>query len=196
MAGTIINSKNKILEAAYRTILTNGVFNPKTSEISEEASVSRTSVNYHFNSKFDIIQLVNKKAVEIFIDKIKILLTPHFTLKERIIRYVDSSLEVSSRYPYLEIYVNTNDECLKIAEVLMTSMSQSMHIFSGEILVAMNEGIINKMDTDFMILNLFSIADKPYTILKYKNSDNPEEVLIANKFCQQRKDAILETIFK
>lgn len=183
-----------IKETAKKLFFVKGKFDATTQEIADEAGVNRTLINYYFRSRDKLIQIIFDEAQKVEQEKSKIIQTSDLPFKEKMSKFIESSLSTSLQYPYLETYIVSQinkGTCHQreieedILETLYKDIEKEMEL-----------GNIEKMAPVQFILNMVSLlvfpsAVRPLFMENLMISDEEYDKIIS-----ERKEIIINMLFK
>ncbi|MET3532209.1 TetR/AcrR family transcriptional regulator [Chryseobacterium flavum] len=183
-----------IKETAKNLFFVKGKFDATTQEIADEAGVNRTLINYYFRSRDNLIQIIFDEAQKVEQEKSKIIQNSDLAFKEKISKFIESSLSTSLQYPYLETYIVSQinkGTChqREIEEDILNDMYRDIE-------KEMELGNIEKMAPVQFILNMVSLLVFPSAIRPLFMENlmiNDEEY---DKIISARKEIIINMLFK
>ncbi|MDR2238046.1 MAG: TetR/AcrR family transcriptional regulator [Chryseobacterium sp.] len=183
-----------IKETAKHLFFVKGKFGATTQEIADEAGVNRTLINYYFRSRDNLIQIIFDEAQKVEQEKSKIIQTSDLPFKEKMSKFIESSLSTSLQYPYLETYIVSqinkgNCHQREIEEDILENLYKDIE-------KEMELGNIEKMAPVQFILNMVSLLVFPSAIrpLFMENLMISDEEY--DKIISERKEIIINMLFK
>lgn len=185
----------QIIEATAELILADGVFSPSTEQIAKKGALNRTALNYYFDSKEELIHEVKQFALGLWKSKIEKLFLRDLSLQEHIDTFIDFSLDLTSQYPFLELFLGLEkgynglvEEAVSLSDFLVSSLCE-------ELSNAMTEGKMHIMDPMYVIINLLSITDQPFRILSFKQANDDELRSFSEHFRKEKKQLVMRALF-
>jgi AcrR family transcriptional regulator len=186
-------TEDLIKSTAKRLFFGEGKFNATTQEIADEVGINRTLIHYYFRSRENLFNIVFE---EIWLNedrKSKDILCSDLSFKEKCEKYIDYSINLALKYPYLYTYLNTHYG--KNAK----NMEEREEIFS-QFFAQYEQEIQNKHIADIkpiqFLLNLTSLVSLPIMMRpmfqEILNLNNKEY----EKILKERKQIIMGMIFK
>lgn len=183
-----------IKETTKKLFFVQGRFDVTTQEIADEAGVNRTLVNYYFRSRDNLIQIVSDEAHKVEKEKFEIIMNSDLPFKEKIAKFVESSLQTSLQYPYLETYIVSQlnkGTCAK-KDIEEDDVKKLYKDIEQE----MSLGKIEQMEPCQFIFNMISLlvfpsAMRPLFMENMMIDDKEFDRLISD-----RKDIIIKMLFK
>lgn len=183
-----------IKNTAKRLFFAEGKFNATTQEIADAAGVNRTLINYYFRSRDKLFDLVFRDAQDYEQKRTESIIFSELPFKAKIEEFIDESFIVAKEYPYMELYMVTqfNQGCYFKDE---EGMDRMLKKFYEEFEVAMEEGLILKMEPIQFILNMislisFPVAMRPLFQKSMRLTDEDYERILS-----ERKKIIIDTLF-
>ena len=183
-----------IKETTKKLFFVQGRFDVTTQEIADEAGVNRTLINYYFRSRDNLVQVVSDEAHKVEKEKSEIIMNSDLRFKEKIAKFVESSLQTSLQYPYLETYIVSqinNGSCHK-RDVEKTDLKKLYRDIEKE----MDAENIEKIEPVQFLFNMISLLVFPSAarpLIKDNMMISDEEF---DRLISQRKDIILNLLFK
>lgn len=183
-----------IKETTKKLFFVQGRFDVTTQEIADEAGVNRTLINYYFRSRDNLVQVVSDEAHKVDKEKSEIIMNSDLPFKEKIAKFVESSLQTSLQYPYLETYIVSqinNGSCHK-RDVEKTDLKKLYRDIEKE----MDAENIEKIEPVQFLFNMISLLVFPSAarpLIKDNMMISDEEF---DRLISQRKDIILNLLFK
>lgn len=183
-----------IKNTAKRLFFAEGKFNATTQEIADAAGVNRTLINYYFRSRDKLFDLVFRDAQDYEQKRTESIIFSELPFKAKIEEFIDESFVVAKEYPYMELYMVTqfNQGCYFKDE---EGMDRMLKKFYEEFEVAMEDGLIRKMEPIQFIINMISLISFPVAMrplfqksMRLTNEDY-ERIL------GDRKQIIIDTLF-
>ena len=183
-----------IKETTKKLFFVQGRFDVTTQEIADEAGVNRTLINYYFRSRDNLVQVVSDEAHKVEKEKSEIIMNSDLPFKEKIAKFVESSLQTSLQYPYLETYIVSqinNGSCHK-RDVEKTDLKKLYRDIEKE----MDAENIEKIEPVQFLFNMISLLVFPSAarpLIKDNMMISDEEF---DRLISQRKDIILNLLCK
>lgn len=183
-----------IKETTKKLFFVQGRFDVTTQEIADEAGVNRTLINYYFRSRDNLVQIVSDEAHKVEKEKSEIIMNSDLPFKEKIAKFVESSLQTSLQYPYLETYIVSQlnkGTCAK-KDIEEDDVKKLYKDIEQE----MSLGKIEQMEPCQFIFNMISLlvfpsAMRPLFMENMMIDDKEFDRLISD-----RKDIIIKMLFK
>ena len=186
-----------IINTAKNLFFKEGKFNATTQEIADAAGVNRTLINYYFRSRnalFDLVFEEGKKEDE---RRQKMIVMSDLPVREKLELFIDYFLVQAKTYPYREVYMLTQmtkgEGCVYDKKEHIKDMTEKFYV---ELEQEMEKGTIQKMKPIQFMLNfismlIFPVAMRPFLQNNFELNDKEYEKILSD-----RKEIILQTIFK
>lgn len=184
-----------IKETAKKLFFVDGKFGATTQEIADEAGVNRTLINYYFRSRDNLVQIIFNEAKEVELKKSQIIENENLSVKEKVEKFVEKSLETGLKYPYLETYIVSQmnkGECQNHEEI----DKEHMNKLFKDIEVEMEKGNIEKMPAVQFALNLVSLLVFPIAMRPLLSQDMAIPEKDYDQIIVDRKEIIMNLLFK
>ncbi len=185
----ILNTEEKIKEIAKYVLFVEGRFYATTQQIAQSAGMDRTAIHYYFRTKVNLVNIIIGEVINEFPapawNDIKEL-----SLKEKLKRYIDFNTEKSKKYPYLDVYIITQNECSGCGEKLffpLAEMIPEISICIREERTSYNNALLFLVDLVSMVSGFHISAD-----FFRKRSD----IVLSSSFYHQRAESIINLFLK
>lgn len=197
MAARDTGTEQLIKDTAKRIFFSEGKLHATTQDIADAAGISRTSLNYYYRSKDELIKQVFDEAMTALSSRLNDVILSGIPFKKKIEHLVDIVLTEAITYPYQETFV--------ITEVLSGSASfyekneksyKHTNAFLKQIEAEMEAGRIKTMNPVQFMMNLFSLTTYPVIVRPlqkkiFKLTDKQYDQLM-----NERKKLICDLIFQ
>lgn len=193
------DTKEKILAAAEKVFHSNGFKGTRTSQIAEEAGISRTMLHYYFNSKEALFQEVLKNTIGTVLSHTKKVLDKSLSLDQLIEHVVEVIADVFEAKPGLPSFVvNLLNESPEIAYFLAYSQNDTLPVLLNEVLKeAQSKGEVDAHLTgEDLVINIYGLCAIPYlgaSYIKIKEKRDDEAMRL---FLKARKEKIKRFVLK
>lgn len=148
-----MNTEEKIKEIAKYLLFVEGRFYVTTEQIAQSVGVDRTAIHYYFRTKSILIDTIISEVIREFPapvwNDIKDL-----SLKDKLKRYIDFNTEKSKKYPYLDIYMITQDKFSELGQKLFYPLTEMI----PEISLCIREGKTSYNNPLLFLIDLVSIV--------------------------------------
>lgn len=186
-----------IVNTAKQLFFKEGKFNATTQEIADAAGVNRTLINYYFRSRDALFDIVFMEAKQEQDKKQEIIVTSELTVRQKLEQFMDLFFEMAANYPYLEMYLvnhmNKHESCILKSSKHVKRM---LDIFYVQLEEEMEKGNIQKMEPVHFVLNFISMLSFPVSMRPLIQEGMELSDQEYDKIISERKQVILQTIFK
>lgn len=187
------DTKQKILQAAEKIFHKNGFKGTRTTQIAEEAGISRTMLHYYFRTKESLFQEILESTLNLVFSNMKRLIGQQVdleTLVGGIIEVVSDLFEAKPGLP--SFLVNLFNESEELAYFLAHSQEDTIPSQLEEILKNEKElGTVSEnVSGEDLIMNIYGLCAMPYLTMTYvKAKENRDEEAV-KEFIRKRRSKI------
>ena len=199
MSVKISATEEHIKETAKKVFLKEGRYNATTQEIADAAGVNRTLLHYYFRSREVLLEKVLLEGQKEFRQKLTENYDKELPFKERISLFIDVWMGHIKEYPFLDAYLVTQMHDGNFIENLETeskSTATNKASFFKEMEAEMKAGRISKMEPIQFLLNLISLISYPLIMRPLMEKALTLNKKAYNKIIAERKQAIMDCLFK
>ncbi|MEY4905019.1 MAG: hypothetical protein RLZZ292_2834 [Bacteroidota bacterium] len=187
------DTKEKILAAAEKVFHANGFKGTRTTQIAEEAGISRTMLHYYYSTKEALFKEVLDKTLSVVLSHIKRILTEDKNLVALISHLIDVIDGILEEKPGLPTFlVNILNETPETAHFLATSQDDTIPKILDKLLDEARERheVTTDMNGEDLILNIYALCSLPYLGMNYiKVKENRTDAEM-KAFLQLRRENI------
>lgn len=189
--------ETRIIEAANKIFLKNGIYAATMGQIAEEASISRTSLNYYFRSKKRLLMHVINDIEEKIIPSVSHLINDEkLTATEKIELFVDEYLSMVIKYPMVPNFILS--ELSRDPDWIIQFFRQkglNFEKFKIQIEDEISKGQLNSFKLEELFSNvlglcLFPALSKPI-LMEFFFDHNESELVL---FMDSRKDQVKKVL--
>ncbi len=187
------DTKEKILAAAEKVFHANGFKGTRTTQIAEEAGISRTMLHYYYSTKEALFKEVLDKTLSAMFVHIKKILTDDknlVALISHLIDVIDAALD--EKPGFATFLVNLLNETPEIAHFLAANQDDTIPKILDQLLneARARHEVTTDMNGEDLILNIYALCSVPYlgmNYIKIKENRNDAEMKV---FLQLRRENI------
>lgn len=187
----------KIIEAANTVFLKYGIENATMGQIADEAEISRTSLNYYFKSKSNLLENVLLNLERQVLPVVSIYLNNNdLSLIEKIELFIDDYLELVIKYPMVPSFIlsELNREPGWLIQ-LIKNRNLNFEKLSVQIADEIEKGTVIPFKLEDLFVNLvglcvFPIISKPIMMEFFYEQDETKY----NQFLNARKTEVKRII--
>ena len=158
-----IQTEERIKHTAKHIFFAQGNLHATTQQIADQAGVNRALINYYFRSRDLLFQQVLQDAMGNVFEKLELLFTAKMEFRAKIRDFIDSTVDRTAAYPYLETFViaelNRGDALTpRFPDHLRQAL---LGPFSEEVQQEVRKGTLAAVTTEHFIINLMSMTTYP-----------------------------------
>ena len=192
-------TENHIKETAKNIFFKEGRYQATTQDIADTAGVNRTLLHYYFRSREMLLEIVLGEGQAEFKEKMSKKIDQTLSFKARISQFIDVWMEQTNEYPYLDSYLVSQMHNGAFLENLVNKSKtnqKELSDFLTDIENEMKAGSITKMEPIQFVLNLISMISYPLIMRPLLEKTFSLNKKSYSKVMEDRKEAIMATIFK
>ncbi|MBA4850392.1 TetR/AcrR family transcriptional regulator [Emticicia sp. BO119] len=187
------DTKQKILIAAEKVFHRNGFKGTRTTQIAEEAGISRTMLHYYFRTKESLFQEILESTLNTVFFHMKRLIGEQVDLDiliEGIIEVVSDLFEDKPGLP--GFIVNLFNESEELAYFLAHSREDTIPFQLNEILKnEKQQGTVSEYITgEDLIMNIYGLCAMPYLTMAYVKAKQNRDEESMKEFIRKRRSKI------
>ncbi|MGE4514969.1 MAG: TetR/AcrR family transcriptional regulator [Chryseobacterium sp.] len=179
-----MNTEEKIKIIAKNLLFVEGRFYATTQQIAQSAGMDRTAIHYYFRTKAHLVDIIIGEMINEFPapawNDIKDL-----SLKDKLKRYIDFNTEKSKKYPYLDIYMITQNEFSEFGQKLFFPLAEMV----PEISVCIHEGKTSYNNPLLFLADLISIVSGFLISVDFLKEKS--DIILSSSFYHQRAERII-----
>ena len=195
------STKQKILKAAQKVFVEEGLKGARMQKIADMAGVNKAMLHYYFKSKDNLFKKVFESVAPIMFTRILQVLNKDVDLFTKIEQLVDNYLTLLNKNKNIPILIITeiNRQPDKFSEIFVNSIQsvgiEPVKILQQDINREVEKGSIRKISAQELIVNTISLCVFPIAgrkIFKKFTFKNSDEKL--DEFLKNRKKTVSEFI--
>ncbi|MFY8004425.1 MAG: TetR/AcrR family transcriptional regulator [Chitinophagaceae bacterium] len=195
---TELSTEQKILNAAKKVFVTQGMAAARMQDIANEAGINKALLHYYFRNKEQLFaQIFAEARVELF-PKINEILRSDLPLFDKIRQFVARYIEVIKSNPYLPLFVlnEMNRNPLTFSQTIFQNETPQLDILLTQLEEAMENGEIKPTNPMHLIINMMSLCIFPFVgkpMIQMLMQINDEQFL---NLMEQRKAIVADFIIQ
>lgn len=195
---TELSTEQKILNAAKKVFVTQGMAAARMQDIANEAGINKALLHYYFRNKEQLFaQIFAEARVELF-PKINEILRSDLPLFDKIRQFVARYIEVIKSNPYLPLFVlnEMNRNPLTFSQTIFQNKTPQLDILLTQLEEAMENGEIKPTNPMHLIINMMSLCIFPFVgkpMIQMLMQINDEQFL---NLMEQRKAIVADFIIQ
>jgi TetR/AcrR family transcriptional regulator len=188
----------RILDAAKKIFILNGLDGTTMQQIANEAKINKSLLHYYFRSKEKLFESVFTFAFKHFLPGVKEILDTDIDLFKKIENIVNKYMDMLISNKFIPAFVlheiNRNPE--KLYELFVNS-GLIPQIILDEFSLAMEKGLIRRLDPKHLIINILSLCVFPVAarpLIQRVFFDNHDQAY--QQFLEERKKVVTDFIIQ
>lgn len=160
-----ISAEGKILAAARKIFITNGMMGARMQDIADEAGINKALLHYYFSSKEKLFEVIFFEEAKKFFPKINMIFESEQPLFEKIEQFVHEYLDEIKQNPYLPLFVinEINREPEKFLHKIWGKGNLPRpEKFLAQIEKEVKKGNIKPVSPVHLLLNILSMCIFPF----------------------------------
>ena len=187
------DTKQKILQAAEKVFHRNGFKGTRTTQIAEEAGISRTMLHYYFRTKESLFQEILESTLSLVFVNMKRLIGQQVDLETLIGGIVEVVNDLFEAKPGLPSFIiNIFNESEELAYFLAHSREDTIPVQLDEILKQEKQrgNVSEDVTGEDLIMNIYGLCAVPYLTMNYVKAKENRDEESMKAFIRQRRDKI------
>jgi TetR/AcrR family transcriptional regulator len=158
------NTEKKILEAARKIFLANGMAGARMQDIADEAGINKALLHYYFRSKDKLFEMIFKEAMAGFVPWANTVFESDLPLFQKIEQFTSEYIDLLIKNPYIPLFVL--NEINRQPEIFIKKMwggnRPSPGAMMQQIEVAIRKGLIRPIAPIHLVINMISMCIFPF----------------------------------
>jgi AcrR family transcriptional regulator len=192
------STESKILEAAKKVFIQNGLDGTSMQQIADEAQINKSLLHYYFRTKEKLFGTVLKYAFRFMMPQIQDILHSGDNIYLKIEKLVDGYIDLLLKNRFIPSFmmqeINRNPDGLF---QIMKESGVNSKIFVEQFEEEIRKGTIRKIDPRHLVINIISLCIFPVAArpllqrVFFNNNDNDYK-----QFLQERKKVVADFIIQ
>lgn len=187
------STQERIIEAAQNLFSKKGIDRTSVKDIAQEAHVNIAALNYHFNSKENLIDIIFGKMLSLFFPALTNVFSEDVTLEIKIQKFIDAYINVLLKYnPQLPFFIMSalQREPERIVRLQVFKELYNPEAFYEHIRREVQAGNIAKIDPQHYFMTILSLIGFQFAMQNMLREVNQWEKDDFKVFVLQRKEMI------
>lgn len=190
-----MNTEEHILEAARAVFIRKGFAGARMQEIADLAGINKSLLHYYYRSKDHLFEAVFLQALKSLLPAIKNVLEAEMPLKLKIIKFVETYIDVLQANPHIPAFViqELNTDPQRFVDKIK-NYGLDPTIIMRQIEEEAGYGLIRPVRADHFMVNLLGMCLFPFVarpVVQGVLRKTPEEYEI---FLNERKEQIIQFV--
>jgi AcrR family transcriptional regulator len=160
------SNEQKILEAAKKVFLRDGLHGSRMETIAKEAGVTKALLHYYFRSKEKLFAVIFEEVKGGMLPRLESVFGSDLPVFEKIERFVESYIDLLIENPYIPLFlvneVNKDPEKFFETTQIAARIQQFVPHFVQQILEEQEKGNLNSIHPFHLIINVMSLCIFPF----------------------------------
>jgi AcrR family transcriptional regulator len=160
-----ISAEQKILEAAKKVFIRDGMMGARMQDIADEAGINKALLHYYFRSKEKLFDVIFLEAAAQFFPRVHNVFEADLPLFEKIESFCENYIEMISHNPYLPMFIlaeiNRNPQAF-MKKVFKASGFPNPGKFLMQIDAEIKKGTIKNIGPMHLFMNILSMCIFPF----------------------------------
>ena len=192
-----LQTEERIKLTAKNIFFAEGNLHATTQEIANQAGVNRALINDYFRSRDLLFEQVLHEAMSSLFAKLHVLFTAKMDFREKIRQYIDTTIDQTAAFPYLESFVIAE---LNRGRALTPHFPDHLRQallgpFSGEVQAEVHKGTLPATTIEHFIINLMSMTTYPMMAKPIVKMIFNQDEAVYQQCLQTLKQQIFQLIF-
>jgi AcrR family transcriptional regulator len=193
----ILNTEEKILEAAKEIFVNEGSAGARMQEIADKAGINKSLLHYYFRSKEKLFEKVFSITFSKLITKILNIFESDEDFFVKLEKFIENYLDILFKNRFIPMFIisELNKKGNNIAVTILKSSNIDFSIFVNIVQKEIRDGKIKDIDARNLFINILSLCIFPIVArplieeIIFEGKKNNYEIFLA-----QRKDEIFNII--
>jgi TetR/AcrR family transcriptional regulator len=191
-------TEEKILEAAKKVFIENGLDGTNMQQIADEAQINKSLLHYYFRTKEKLFGTVLKYAFKFIVPQIQDILNSNDHVFVKIELLVNEYIEMLMKNKFIPAFImheiNRNPDSIFL---MMKESGIDAKTFISQFMDEMKKGHIRQMDPRHLIINMLSLCIFPVAArplmqrVFFENDDKAYK-----EFLEERKKVVADFIIQ
>jgi TetR/AcrR family transcriptional regulator len=190
------NTEEKILAAAKKVFLKEGMAGARMQDIADEAGINKAMLHYYFRSKERLFEKIFAELAQHFFPRLIRIFESDESLFRKIELFVTEYIDQMRRTPYLPIFVlnEVNRQPETFIKKMMGNRKPPVKKFIDDVQEEIKKGIIKPVNPLQLLLNIISLCVFPFVAKPMFQLVTNIDKAMFEKILEQRKSEVSKFI--
>ena len=190
------NTEEKILEAAKKVFLKEGMAGARMQDIADEAGINKAMLHYYFRSKEKLFEKIFTELSQHFFPRLVKIFESDEPLFRKIESFVAEYIDQMRRTPYLPIFVlnEVNRQPETFIKKMMGNRTPPVKKFIDDVQAEVRNGVIKPLNPLQLLLNIISLCVFPFVARPMFQLVTNIDKAMFDKILEQRKGEVSKFI--
>ena len=186
------NTEEKILAAAQKVFLKQGMAGARMQDIADEAGINKAMLHYYFRSKEKLFEKIFTELSQHFFPRLVKIFESDESLFSKIELFVSEYISQMQRTPYLPIFVlnEVNRQPETFIKKMMGNRRPPVKKFIEDVQAEAKKGIIKPVNPLQLLLNIISLCVFPFVAKPMFQLVTNIDKAMFDKILEQRKSEV------
>ena len=190
------NTEEKILEAAKKVFLKEGMAGARMQDIADEAGINKAMLHYYFRSKEKLFEKIFTELSQHFFPRLVRIFESDYSLFRKIESFVAEYIDQMRQTPYLPIFVlnEVNRQPEAFIKKMMGDRKPPIKKFIDDVQAEAKKGVIKPVNPLQLLLNIISLCVFPFVARPMFQLVTNIDKAMFEKILEQRKREVSKFI--
>lgn len=192
------STEEKILAAAKKVFLKEGMAGARMQDIADEAGINKAMLHYYFRSKEKLFEKIFTELSQHFFPRLVKIFESDEPLFRKIELFVGEYISQMQQTPYLPIFVlnEVNRQPETFIKKMMGNRRPPVKKFIDDVQTEVKKGIIKPVDPLQLLLNIISLCVFPFVARPVFQMVTNIDKAMFEKILEQRKSEVAKFIIQ
>ena len=197
-AEKIDSTQERILAAAKRVFLEQGMAGARMQDIADRAGINKALLHYYFRNKDKLFETIFKEVSSQFFPKIADVIESDMPLFGKIERFCSEYIDMLQKNSFMPLFVlnEVSKQPQRFKERFWKNMAPVLAKFVSEIEGEMKKKKIKKMSVDQLFLNMVSLCIFPFIAKPLWMVSSGMDEVHFKQFMEERKKEVPKFIIE
>lgn len=158
------STEEKILAAARKVFIANGLAGARMQEIADEAGINKALLHYYFRSKDKLFETILFETMQSFLPRVNAIFTSDLPLEEKIPAFCTEYIDKMLANPFIPLFVvnEINNQPDDFFKKIWGGKKPDVSILVSQLETAIKEKRITPVSPAQLIMNIMSMCVFPF----------------------------------
>lgn len=158
------STEEKILSAARKIFVRDGMSGARMQDIANEAGINKALLHYYFKNKEKLFETIFKEATLEFLPRMNTIFESEIPLFEKIETFCKEYITQVMKTPYIPIFLlsELNKQPDKFIKKMWGKQSPKLHKMAEQVQLEVQKGTIKPIHPMNLVLNMFGMCVFPF----------------------------------
>lgn len=158
------STEEKILAAARKVFIANGLAGARMQEIADEAGINKALLHYYFRSKDKLFETVLFETMQSFLPRVNAIFTSDLPIEEKIPAFCSEYIDKMLANPFIPLFVvnEINNQPDEFFKKIWGGKKPDVTVLIKQLEAAVKENKIKAVSPAQLIINIMSLCVFPF----------------------------------